>query len=250
MMGQKNKNLLKKNFNDWAIFSIISNAKINEKTVMGWKIVAGKKVTVEVLFHIIRKFRKEIIVRAIGPQGKATLGNLAAGAQKLNFYLPDEMVLFQSEVKQIEMSGDIKITIPEMIAQVDRRKDLRLFIENGMSVDIEFLKKNHGQKVVTHNFKKTCFDISAGGLSFIISKTEKKFFKENDLLKNLKIYLDGKELEVSAQVINILEVEPDTRNELNYKGWKICLKYLNKKQNASRDIEDYVFRYLDLGEAI
>ncbi len=249
-MNQNNKNTLKKNYNDWAIFSIINNTKVNEKTVLGWKIVAGRKVTVEIIFHIIRKFRNEIVVRAVGPQGKTNLGNLAAGANKLNFYLPDDMVLFQTEVKQIEMSGDIRIKIPEMIAQVDRRKDLRLFVENGINVEINFLKQNHGQKLATQQFKKTCFDVSAGGLSFIISKTEKKFFKEGDLVKNFKLNLDGKDIEIDTQVVNILEVEPNAQNDLHYKGWKICLKYINLKKPTKKIIEEFVFRYIDLDEAI
>ena len=54
-MTQIGSNKLKKNFNDWAICSLIENTKIEEKPIMGWKIIAGKKVTVEVVFHIIRK---------------------------------------------------------------------------------------------------------------------------------------------------------------------------------------------------
>jgi c-di-GMP-binding flagellar brake protein YcgR len=249
-MNQKSRNTLKKNFNDWAIFSIINNTKVNEKTVLGWKIVAGKKVTVEVVFHIIRKFRNEIVVRAVGPQGRTNLGNLAAGAQKLNFYLPGDMVLFQTEVKQIEMSGDIRIKIPEMIAQIDRRKDLRLFIENGIKVDVEFFKQGHGQKIINQQFKKQCFDVSGGGLSFIISKTEKKFFKDRDIVKAIKLGLDGEEILVNTQIVNILEVEPNAQNELHYKGWKICLSYVDIKKPTKKKIEDFVFRYIDLDEAI
>ena len=157
-MNQKNKNILKKNSNDWAIFSIINNTKINEKPVVGWKIVAGEKITVDVTFHIIRKFRNEIVVKAISESEKKKLGELAAGAEKLNFYLPDDMVLFQTEVKQIELSGDLRVKVPDMIAQVDRRKDMRLFIESGMHVELSFQKQNHGQKTATHHFKKKCFD--------------------------------------------------------------------------------------------
>lgn len=250
MMNQKSRNTLKKNFNDWAIFSIINNTKVNEKTVLGWKIVAGKKVTVEVIFHIIRKFRNEIVVRAVGPQGRKNLGNLAAGAQTLNFYLPGDMVLFQTEVKQIELSGDIRIKIPTMIAQVDRRKDLRLFVENGIKVELNFSKENHGQKVATQQFKKVCFDVSAGGLSFIISKPEKKFFKYRDLVKTIRLSLDNEDIMVDAKVVNILEVEPNSQNDLHYKGWKICLSYVALRNPIKKKIEDFVFRYIELDEAI
>ena len=54
-------NKLKKNFDEWAIESLIDNAKKNEHPVLAWKIVAGQKITVEVTFHIIRKFKKEMV---------------------------------------------------------------------------------------------------------------------------------------------------------------------------------------------
>ncbi len=250
MMSQSTKNLLTQNFNDWAIFSIISNAKIKEKTVYGWKIIAGKKVTVEVNFHIIRKFRNEIVVRAVGPQGRTNLGDLAAGAQKLNFYLPDDMVLFQTEVKQIEMSGDIRIKIPKMIAQVDRRNDLRLFVENGINVRTKFFKQNHGQKIMTQQFSKPCFDISGGGLSFIISKSERGFFSEDDRINELKIDLDGEVVQAECRIVNVLEVEPDRHNGLIYKGWKVCVKLLNLGAIDKKKVEKFVFKYVDFDQAI
>ena len=249
-MVQGNENLLKKNTKSWAIFSIISNAKIENRPVLGWKIVAGKKVTVEVIFHIIRKFRNEIVVRAVGPLGKKNLGNLAAGAQKLNFYLPDELVLFQSSVKQIEENGDIRVEIPSVIAQIDRRRDLRLLLENSNQVELEFSKENHGVKKRSQTFKKSCYDISAGGVSFIVSKSEKDFFKAGDIVKRLDMKIDNKILHLNSQVINIFEIEPTPHNGLIYKGWKVCLYHLSLDPGHKRLIEDFVFKYIDFDEAI
>ncbi len=249
-MNQKNKNILKKNSNDWAIFSIINNTKINEKPVVGWKIVAGKKITVDVTFHIIRKFRNEIVVKAIGASENKRLGELAAGAENLNFYLPDDMVLFQAEVKQIELSGDLRVKIPDMIAQVDRRKNMRLFVESGMQTELSFKKQNHGHKAATHNFKKNCFDISSGGASFLISKLETKFFAIEDKIDEVSLKINEKEFKMDAEVVNILEVEPDARNGLHYKNYKICLNYMNLDTEAKRYIDKYVFDYIDFDEAI
>lgn len=249
-MTQKVENLLKKNHNDWAIFSMINNAKINEKTVIGWKILAGKKVTVEVQFSIIRKFRNEIIIKAIGSHKKEKLRELTAGSQKLNFYLPDDLVLFQCEVKQVEQNGDVRVVMPSMIAQVDRRKDLRLFIEGGMNVDLNFFKENHAQRKANQKFAKQCFDISAGGLAFIVSNSEKKFFKEKDVINHLHVNLDNFEFDIRAHVVKILEVEPNSRNELNYKGWKVCIKYLNLTADVKKEIESFIFKYIDFDEAI
>jgi c-di-GMP-binding flagellar brake protein YcgR len=249
-MFQNSNNLLKKNYKDWAIFSIINNAKLNKKTVVGWKMIAGQKVRVEVIFHIIRKFRNEIVVNAFYPKNKLELKKLASGSEKLNFYLPDEMVLFQTEVKQIKESGDIIIGFPTMIAQVERRKDFRLFLENNLNIEVSFTKNNHGQKVATQPFKKNCFDISSGGLTFIVSKTEKTFFRLGDEIENVTILIEERLIEVKAEILKIDKIEPNERNTLIYGGWLVGAK-LSKISKADKEyIDDYVFKYTEFEEVI
>jgi len=241
-------NKLKKNFDEWAIESLIDNAKNNEHPVLAWKIVAGQKITVEVTFHIIRKFKKEIVVRAIDPGTKKVLLDLSSNAESLNFYLPEDQVLFQTEVKQILDSGDIRIKKPEMIAQADRRKNLRLFIDQTLKVDLEFSKQNHNQNVLTQKFNKRCFDISSGGLSFLISRPEMSFFRLGDIVRDLNLSVDDTEIVVAGKVVNILEVTPNSRNDLAYKAHKISIQFGKMSPENKKAIDTYVFRHVDLGE--
>lgn len=249
-MNKIENNALKKNFNEWAILSIINNTKNDEKPVLGWKIVAGKKVTVDVVFQVIRKFRNEVVVRAVGSRGKSTLGDLASGAQKLNFYLPDDMVLFQADVKQIELNGDVRITMPQMIAQIDRRKYLRLFVEETMNVKVKFLKENHGHSKITQKFEKNCFDISAGGFSFVIAKSESRFFYNCDSIFGIEMQIGKEKINIAADVINVLDIEPNEENKLHYKGQKVCVQYSNISKESKSLINNYVFKYVEISEAI
>lgn len=249
-MDQQDKNLLKKNLNDWAIFSIINNTKLCDKPVIGWKIIAENKVTVDVRFHIIRKFREEIVVRANNKSEKETLVNLATGGQKLNFYLPDDLVLFQTEVKHVESNGDLRIKFPKMIAQIDRRKDLRLFLDEAKNVRVEFGKVDHSQKKISMNFTKSCFDISGSGCSFVVKKSEKHFFRKSDIVSNLKITLGHEELFCDAYVVNMAEERPNDHNELFYEGWKISLKFKLRSEDDKKIIEKFVFKYADFSEVI
>ena len=248
-MKQVSGNSLKKNTNTWAIFSIINNAKLNNKPIMAWKIIGGKKITVPVYFHIIRKFRNEIVIRAIKKSENTKLAELTTQGS-LNLYLPDDMVLFQSYVKEIEVSGDIRIILPDMIAQVDRRKHLRLFLDENVTAQLNFFKESNGQRKITQKFSKSCFDISAGGLSFVVSKTELAFFKRGDQIHDLELYIDNECLQVSAEVTNLFEVEPNETNNLIYKGWKISLKYNELESEKVESINNFVFRHVDLEEAI
>lgn len=249
-MKQVGSNNLKKNYSAWAIFSLINNTKLNDKHVIGWRMIGGKKVTVDLFIRVIRKFRNELVVRATSPEGRNTIANLIAGSDKLNLYLPEDLVLFQSTVKKSDTNGDVVITIPEMIAQIDRRKHLRLFCEDEMNVSVSFSKQNHGQRVSRQNFEKKCFDVSAGGLSFIISKIEGKFFETGDYVYGLSLNLDRRNTMINAEIVNILDIEPDDRNGLHYKGKKVCLRYVDPTANQQKVINDFVFKYVEIDEAI
>jgi hypothetical protein len=249
-MNQVGKNQLKKNYSTWAIFSIINNTKISEKPIVGWRIVGGKKVTVELYIRVIRKFRNEFVIRPVKVNGQKVLGDLIAGSEKLNLYLPADLVLCQSMVKKIDSNGDITISMPDMIAQIDRRKHLRLFRENGVRIGVEFKKELGTHTSRVQSFTKDCFDISAGGMSFIISRTEAKYFhKENDI-ESMILNLDGKKTKISGRVVNIFDVEPDDQNGLMYKSKKVCIQFSDPTAKQQKVINDYVFKYLDIEDAI
>lgn len=249
-MSKRNANTLKKNKSKWAIFSLVNNTKINESQIMGWRIVAGKKVTSEVFIRVIRKFRNEFVVRAVSESEKNKLNNLLASSGNLNFYLVQDMVLFQTEVKHIDSNGDFVFKMPEMIAQIDRRKYMRIFLDNRVKALCTFYKKNHGHKIVNQQFQKECFDISAGGLSFFISKAESKFFEKGDLIEQIRIKIDENWVNVKGDVVNVIDVEPDERNNLHYKAIKVCVKYYDTADQARKTIDEFVFKHIDLEEAM
>ncbi len=249
-MNDTNGNSLKKNLDDWAIFSIINNTKVNQHKVIGWKIVAGKKVTAEALIYIIRKFKGEIVIRAKSEKDKLELGNLATGADKINFYLPNDTVLFQTEIKQLETNGDLRVKIPKMIAQVERRKYMRLLVDERSDVQVTFLKDSSDGRNLSHNFSKNCFDISAGGISFYVSRSELKYFKLGDDVPNIELTFGSNSLSVSGKVVNIMEVEPNSRNDLHYKVWKICLKLTNISSQDREEIDQFVFNNLPMDNVI
>lgn len=242
-------NKLKKNYDEFAIASIIESTKEHEKQIIGWRLVGDKKVTVDLSIRVIRKFRDEIIFKATTEEGHYQLQSMVNGADKLNFYFPQDMMLFQSEIKSFETKDNLVIKYPKMIAQVDRRKDLRLFIEEDHPVSVKFSKKNHGQISSSQVFDKRCFDLSAGGLSFVVSRGEFKFFQKDDIF-DFTLLIESKENKVQGRVVNILEVEPDKRNKLNYKGWKICLNFEKLDEKLAKMINSYVFNFVEIDKEV
>jgi hypothetical protein len=249
-MNKAGTNNLKKNYSSWAIFSIVNNAKLNEKPIIGWRIINGKKVTVDVYIRVIRKFRNEIVVRPSRPSGKPIMDKLVAGSEKINIFLPTDLVLCQCEIKKLDPNGDIVLIMPEMIAQIDRRKHLRLFREEGVNIGVQFQKELNGHEGRVQHFEKDCFDISAGGLSFIISRTESKYFLKHNLIEGIILDLDGKKTKLTGLVTNMFDIEPDERNGLIYKSKKVCIQFVKPTPKQQKVINDYVFKYIDLREVI
>jgi hypothetical protein len=249
-MNNAGSNNLKKNYSSWAIFSIVNNAKLNEKPLIGWRIINGKKVTVDIYIRVIRKFRNEIIIRPSRPNGRVVLDKLVAGSEKINLFMPNDHVLCQCVIKRLDPNGDIILTMPDMIAQIDRRKHLRLFREEGVNIAVQFQKDLNGHDGRVQHFAKSCFDISAGGLSFIVSRTESKYFLKHNLIEGIILELDGKKTKINGLVTNMFDIEPDERNGLLYKSKKVCIQFVSPTTNQQKTINDYIFKYIDLREVI
>lgn len=242
-------NKLKKNYNAWAIFSIINNVKIKEKTIVGWKIVAGKKITTDLTIKIIKKFNGEILLSPVSSYSRKVLEQIVTSTNKLNIFFPEDMVLFQSDVKDFNERG-ITILIPDMIAQLDRRQYLRYQVDEKISVDATFIKNRPGMSNKVQKFKKNCFDISAGGISFYVSKTEYAFFRNGDVIEKIVIMIEKNQIVTSASVVNIFQIDPNDRNGLYYKSWKVCLKFDKIHENSIRKINEFVFQHVDFVEDV
>jgi len=249
-MEKRSANTLKKNDSKWAIFSLINNTKLSENQVLGWRIVAGKKVTSELYIRVIRKFRDEFVVRGKSEKESNTLNNLIASSGVLNFYLVDDMALFQSEVKHVDSNGDFVFSMPKMIAQIDRRKHMRVFMNSEVGAKIRFFKENEGHRVTKQQFEKSCFDLSAGGLSFFISRAESKFFNLEDEIEKIELSMNGAKVRLKATIVNVFDVEPDERNQLNYKAKKVCIRYKDTDPQVVKKINQFVFKHSDFDEAI
>ena len=238
------ENKLKQNFDQHALTSILSATKDSHKQIIGWKIVGDQKLTIDLVIKVFRKNKEEMVLAAEDHTKAKLLEMLASGADKLNIYLPEDMAIFQSSILSFDREeGRITVQYPAMFAQVERRKHLRLLLSDEQLAPLSFQKENQGQIQSLLNFSKNCFDISAGGCSFIVSKTEQKFFKKSDWIKKIKLTLDEKEIFLSGEIINIFEIKPDERNGLHYKGWKVCLRFKSLEPEQLKLINSYVFRH-------
>jgi c-di-GMP-binding flagellar brake protein YcgR len=247
-MSDKAGNKLIPNSEQWVIFNIINSAKLDGKLFIAWKFVGKQKITVEIEIVMIRKFRDEFKIKAVGANQK-NLKEIFSGCETVNIYAPDDLVLFQSQIKYADPDGGYLVTFPKMIAQVERRRFLRLFVTDHLQIFVNFLKKGHGVRRGIQSFEKKCFDVSAGGLSFIVSSIESRYFAVGDDLYGMELLIDNQSYLINGKIVNILEMKPNERNQLAYKGTKVCIKYTEVEVIAVKHINDYVFRHSDIEAA-
>jgi hypothetical protein len=240
MVGSHQK--LKENRNPKVISELITSTKEKMGPVLVWIMHGEEKVTVEMWIQIIRKSKNELVFRT-RTQNVPMIHTIVGSREHVNVFFPSDLVFFQAKVKQLSPDGELTIGIPEMIAHVDRRKHLRITVNPSISTEMSFYKSFFSHKVNTQLFKKNCFDIGNGGLSFVISKMEAKYFNVGDRIVGVVIKLGDQKIEVDASIVNVLSVEPDNFNKLVYKGQKVCLKFDRVDAIYKETLEMFIFKY-------
>lgn len=234
-----------------SITSIISSTKDDQKKVMGWRIIDGKKQTIELYIRVIRSFRNEFILRVKNKEDETLFKQLHISLESFNVFLPKDLVLFQSKIKSRDLdTGDLILEFPSMIAQVDRRKSMRYEYSEDQKSEIKLLKKFNLLNQKQQLFKKHLIDLSSGGLSFYISKADKKFFKESDIFENVQIQVADEEIDVNLAILSCLEVKPTATNGLSYPVHKISAKFNQLSLEKQELIEEYVFQKIDFNKAV
>lgn len=246
-----NNKLSKINSKD-SIMSIINNTKEADKKVTGWRIIEGKKQTVELYIRVIRAFRNEFVLRVKDSNDERLFKTLHISLENFNVFFPKDLVLFQAKIKSRDLeTGDLTLELPSMIAQVDRRKSMRYEFKETESVKINILKKFNLMNQKQQLFKKDLCDLSSGGAAFYISKADRKFFKESDLLENIELQIDNKEIsDLSLKVISCNEIKPSSTNDLSYSVYKVSAKFESISINSKEAIEEYVFQKIDFNKAV
>lgn len=238
------------NFNTEAVVSILEATKNESKNVICWRLVAGKKILADVKIRVFRKKRQELVIKATSTQSENVLRSFAIGNDKLNFYIPDSLILFQSEILRQENEHEITVKVPEIMAQAERRKFFRYYPEEHQDLSIQFSKENHVQNKTTAHFNKKLLDISAGGTAFLILSHEKKFFQENEVLKNIELKLEGKKYKVNLQILRIFNVKPTYENGLVHPGQKITAKFIKTEKSTIEKILYFVIENMNLPDVI
>jgi len=234
--GNYMTNLMRKHKSQKSLLEMLGSAKIENDGIVAWRMINNKKIIVDVYVKVIRKYRDEMILET-KVESIEKLEMLISGSETLNFFISGFGLLFQSKIKSYNEKNQLIVSVPSEYAQLERRKYLRYQLENE-NIDCFISLFENGS---LRKLKKRAFDISAGGVSFIVSKMEAKFFNPGSKLENFVFQIESKFIKTTAKVMNIVYLEPNMSSDLLYGGWKVSISFISNEIEFIKLVDDYVF---------
>lgn len=229
--------MLKKIADAAAIFDLLVSAKDLQSDVFVWRLVAGEEHLAQVKIESVNKTRRDLSI-VPNHSHEVSLQTLLMNQSTIDLYIPHSSLLFRCRVKSSEGSLRYSLHFPVEVAQVDRRNSSRINTYEKEDLEISFSSQTERGR--TQQFMKSCFDISGGGLSFYVSKMEKSFFREGELLSELKIKTPKWDSKVNAEMVMIKEIDPNEFNNLPYKVWRVCCRFKEIDELSKHQLDKYI----------
>lgn len=232
-----------------AVMNYLTNIKESSNSALIWKIIGDSKFTAEVKIEAIRKTRSDFIV--IPNEGEADKVQSLMGTNGfIDIYVPESALIFRCKIRQTEAPVRYFLEVPDFMAQIERRQSLRLNLSASDEVTIKFSKQQELNRTIQQKFSKNCYDISAGGLSFLVSRVESKLFKVNDFVRSVEIQTPQWKSMVVLQVALVKELTPDESNDMSYKAWKVSCRFIGLDEVSKKYLTKFVFERLKANEHV
>lgn len=141
-------------------------------------------------------------------------------------------LFFKAKFRDADGTG-LKFDLPAKTYKVQRRKDVRFQIPEGYLLKVEFQDPlfpgtTHSRKV---------FDISAGGMSFIVPEQDAPLFTEGLILHGIQFTLRGKKIITEGEVRHARPLPARSKEQ----GTKVGILFKKLAQLDNQAITAYVF---------
>ncbi len=221
------------------IINSLKKVSLKKLTVIMWRMYEdGSKVTMPTKLVTLKLVGGEMEMRVVDSSYEK-FKEVTDQLTEVNFYVPNMFLIFQSElVREYNDSSFVKfeVRIPKSLVQIERRKEIRIMTDNRFSLTVEMNK--------TVRINRNCYDISSGGFSIVVGKSDVRFFQEGDHIKGIKLCLEKRLIHCNGKIISIIHMSPEVNTELLYGGYKISFKFTDIKSEDFDFINDFIFRYL------
>jgi hypothetical protein len=235
-----NGNKLSKVHNAAEIISGLNSVKNEASEVYLWRFVGSSKYIGLTRIESVRKQRGDFCIVPSEGQDRI-IQELLSGQTQIDLYIPAKSTLMRCRIRQTDAPFRYYLEFPQFMAQVERRKELRLNAYDQKEITVSFGKTITLPRTMSQYFLKSCFDVSTGGISFLVSKTESKLFQESDLISTMEMKTSDWNAKISTQVLSIRETDPDEVNGFPYKVWRVSCKITQMDPVAKKQLEKFIF---------
>jgi len=253
VLGQKvlfvsdNENKLKKIYDIKFIHSLLLSSKEKLEQVLVWKFIGTKKITARIKITVTSKANGTIIFSP-DERDSDILSNIISSSESINFYIPSGSTLFQCNIKNVESLNRVIVFMPQFIAQLERRKWLRLKTIDLKNVRIQFSKRVDPIRATQQFYRKSLIDLGVGGMAVFMTKSESKSFIQGEVIKGVELLIDDIKIVTNLEVINHVEFKPGQESDLHYKVWKIGFRFAGMQKKDQEIISTFVFK--NMGNSI
>lgn len=235
-----NGNKLNKVYDIFQILSHLNSAKEMSNEIYVWRFVAGSKHLALGRIEAVRKQRNDFCI-VPGEGQDRILQDLISGQSQVDLFIPSMSVLMRCRIKSTDAPFRYYLEMPEFIAQAERRKELRLNVYDQEEIKVSFGKTVTLPRTMSQFFLKSCFDVSTGGISFFVSKTESKLFQAEDVISTMELKAQSWSAKISAKVLSIRETDPDEANGFPYKVWRVSCQITQIDSLSKKQLEKFIF---------
>lgn len=130
-------------------------------------------------------------------------------------------------------SGGIKFRFPKQLYKVQRRKDLRFPIPDGLVIKAEFNDPVFPDKQLT----RRVIDLSAGGLCLLISDSDAPLLPTGLVLTEISLNINGRTIKCAGEIRYVRPLPPDSKHT----GFKLGVLFQNLRPGDQQHIASYVF---------
>jgi hypothetical protein len=153
----------------------------------------------------------------------------------LNVKLERATIFFTSKLESNSFSN-LQFTLPKKIFKVQRRQQQRFKILQGYVLRVSFL----GPIDPLKELKQKIYDVSSGGLSFLVENSETAVFQPGSVLKNMTFTIRNIEFKLAGEIIHCKPVIENALGQ-NQNKTKVGIKFVEIDSKSAGIIDEYVF---------
>jgi hypothetical protein len=141
-------------------------------------------------------------------------------------------IFFKAQFMGFDAAG-LQFKLPTKVYKVQRRKDLRFPVPDGMLIKVDFKDPLDPETVLS----KKILDISASGLAFLVLDDEAPVFVPGLTLNELSFTVRNKKITIPAEIRHAKKLGADARS----KGFSIGVFFKDIRPGDAQHIAAFVF---------